>query len=42
VAAFVYVVAILIVAVNTLTGVAAALIDPRLREDGLAGVRVSR
>jgi ABC-type dipeptide/oligopeptide/nickel transport system permease component len=35
VAAFVYVVAILIVIVNALTGVMAALIDPRLREDGL-------
>jgi peptide/nickel transport system permease protein len=36
VAAFVYVVAILIVIVNTLTGVAAALIDPRLRDGGIA------
>lgn len=38
VAAFVYVVAILIVTVNTLTGIAAAVIDPRLREDGLTSV----
>jgi dipeptide transport system permease protein len=37
VAAFVYVVAILIVIVNALTGVAAVLLDPRLREGGLAG-----
>jgi peptide/nickel transport system permease protein len=36
VAAFVYVVAILIVIANTVTGITAALIDPRLREDGLA------
>jgi ABC-type dipeptide/oligopeptide/nickel transport system permease component len=38
VAAFVYVVAILILVINTLTSVVAALIDPRLRDDGLAAV----
>ncbi|MGH2616000.1 MAG: ABC transporter permease [Thermomicrobiales bacterium] len=34
--AFVWVVAVLILIVNTLTGVIATLLDPRLREDGLA------
>ena len=34
--AFVWVVALLILIVNTLTGVLATLLDPRLREDGLA------
>jgi peptide/nickel transport system permease protein len=35
VAAFVWVVAILILIVNTVTGVIAAIIDPRLRDDGV-------
>ena len=34
--AFVWVVAVMILAVNILTGVLTALIDPRLREDGRA------
>ncbi|MBA2595918.1 MAG: ABC transporter permease [Chloroflexota bacterium] len=34
--AFVWVVALLIMAINTLTAVIASLLDPRLREDGLA------